>query len=148
MVNKWVVCIPLEKYTTLEVFHYTLGWLRYSQISTVHMAVGKSVNIRAIQGIMENFQCSSAPPNIKYNCVVLLLSQLYILLIYASKYFLIDHHYKRYIIIYDLLAKGVRNRTDTIENNKSWCLSLSLTSVNISTAYCAFHLVPVRVPVP
>ena len=27
----------------LEVFHYTLGWLRYSLISAVHMAVGKSV---------------------------------------------------------------------------------------------------------
>ena len=38
---------------------------------------------------MENFQCSLAPPNIKYNCVVLFFSQLYILLIYASKYFLI-----------------------------------------------------------
>ena len=57
---------------------------------------------------MENFQCSSAPPNIKYNFVVdlLFLSQLYILFIYASKYFLIDHHYKRYVRIYDLLAKG------------------------------------------
>ena len=27
---------------------------------------------------MEKFQRSSAPPNIKYNCVVLFLSQLYI----------------------------------------------------------------------
>ena len=35
---------------------------------------------------MENFQRSSAPPNIKYNCVVLFLSQLYLLFIYASKY--------------------------------------------------------------
>ena len=58
------------------------------------------------KGIMENFQCSSALPNIKYNCVVLFLSQLYILFIYASKYFLIDHHYKRYVRTYDLLAKG------------------------------------------
>ena len=32
----------------LEVLYYTLGWLLYSQISVVHMAVGKSVNIRAI----------------------------------------------------------------------------------------------------
>ena len=55
---------------------------------------------------MEKFQHSSAPPNIKYNCVVLFLSQLYILFIYVSKYFLIDHHYKRYVRIYDLLAKG------------------------------------------
>ena len=55
---------------------------------------------------MENFQRSSATPNIKYNFVVLFLSQLYILFIYASKYFLIDHHYKRYVRIYDLLAKG------------------------------------------
>ena len=55
---------------------------------------------------MENFQRSSALPNIKYNCVVLFLSELYILFIYASKYFLIDHHYKRYVRIYDLIAKG------------------------------------------
>ena len=55
---------------------------------------------------MENFQRSSAHPNIKYNCVVLFLSQLYILSIYASKYFLIDHHYKRHVRIYYLLAKG------------------------------------------
>ena len=55
---------------------------------------------------MENFQRSLAPLNIKYNYVVLFLSQLYILFIYASKYFLIDHHYKRYVRIYDLLAKG------------------------------------------
>ena len=54
---------------------------------------------------MENFQWSSALPYIKYNCVVLFLIQLYILSIYASKYFLIDHHYKRYVRIYDLLAK-------------------------------------------
>ena len=39
------------------------------------------------QGIMEKFQCHLAPPNIKYNCVVLFLSQLYLLFIYASKYF-------------------------------------------------------------
>ena len=43
---------------------------------------------------MENFQRSLAPPNINYNCVVLFLSQLYLLFIYASKYFLIDHHCK------------------------------------------------------
>ena len=46
---------------------------------------------------MENFQCSSAPPNIKFNCVVLFLSQLYLLFIYASKHFLIDHHCKNQI---------------------------------------------------
>ena len=55
---------------------------------------------------MENFQHSSAHPNIKYNCVVLFLNQLYRLFIYASKYFLIDHHYKSYVRIYYLLAKG------------------------------------------
>ena len=43
---------------------------------------------------MENFQCSSVLPNIKYNCVVLFLSQFYLLFIYASKYFLVDHHCK------------------------------------------------------
>ena len=55
---------------------------------------------------MENFQRSSAHPNIKYDFVVLFLSKLYMLFIYVSKYFLIDHHYKRYVRIYDLLAKG------------------------------------------
>ena len=49
---------------------------------------------------MENFQRSSAPHIIKYNCVVLFLCQLYLLINYASKYFLIDHHYKRCVIIY------------------------------------------------
>ena len=55
---------------------------------------------------MENFQRSSAPPNIKYNCVVLFLSQLYILLIYASKYFLKDNHCNSQTEFSDLLAKG------------------------------------------
>ena len=55
---------------------------------------------------MENFQRSSDHPNIKYTCVVLFLGQLYILFIYTSKYFLIDHHYKRYVKIYYLFAKG------------------------------------------
>ena len=49
---------------------------------------------------MKKFQCSSALPNIKYNCVVLFLSQLYILFIYVSKYFLIDHHCKWYVRIF------------------------------------------------
>ena len=37
-------------------------------------------------GILEKIQCSFSLPNIKYNCVVLFLSQLYWLFIYASKY--------------------------------------------------------------
>ena len=52
------------------------------------------------QGTMENFQRSSAPPIIKYNCVVLFLCQVYLVINYASKYFLIDHHDKRCVIIY------------------------------------------------
>ena len=55
---------------------------------------------------MKNFQHYLALPNIKYNYTVLFLSQLYLLFIYASKYFLIDHHYKRYVRIYYLLVKG------------------------------------------
>ena len=43
---------------------------------------------------MEKLQRISAYPSIKYNCVVLFLSQLYLIFIYASKYFLIDHHGK------------------------------------------------------
>ena len=55
---------------------------------------------------MENYQRSSAPPNIKYNCVVLFLSQLYLLFIHASKYFLIGHYCKSQTEFSDLLAKG------------------------------------------
>ena len=55
---------------------------------------------------MENFQRSWALPNIKYNCVVLFLSQLYLLFIYAFKYFLIDHHCKSHTEFSDLFAKG------------------------------------------
>ena len=55
---------------------------------------------------MESIQRSLAHPNIKYNCVVLFLSQLYWLFIYASKYFLIDHDCKSQTEFSDLLAKG------------------------------------------
>ena len=55
---------------------------------------------------MENFQCSSAPPNIKYNCAVLCFSQIYLLFIYASKYFLLDQYYKSQTEFSDLLARG------------------------------------------
>ena len=37
-------------------------------------------------GILKKMQHSLVLPNIKYNCVVLFLSQLYWLFIYASKY--------------------------------------------------------------
>ena len=56
---------------------------------------------------MENFQNNSAPPNVKYNCVVLFLCQLYLLIIYVVKYFLIDHHYKKGMSVFtDLLEKA------------------------------------------
>ena len=55
---------------------------------------------------MENFQHSSAPPIIKYNCVVLFLCQLHLLINYALKYFLIDHHCKSQTEFSDLLANG------------------------------------------
>ena len=55
---------------------------------------------------MENFQRSSTPPNIKYNCVVISLGQLYLLFIHASKYFLIDHHCKSQTELSDLVTKG------------------------------------------
>ena len=58
------------------------------------------------QDIMEKFQCHLAPPNIKYNCVVLFLSQLYLLFIYASKYFPMDHHCKNQTELSDFLEKG------------------------------------------
>ena len=53
---------------------------------------------------MENFQCSLALPNTKYNCVVLFLSQLYLLFINATKYILIDHHCKSQTEFSDLIA--------------------------------------------
>ena len=57
-----------------------------------HMAVGKSVNIRAILEYNgKKFQYSSAALNIKHNSVMLFLSQLYLSFFYASKHFLIDH---------------------------------------------------------
>ena len=43
------------------------------------MAVGKSVNITP--------NLAQLPLNIKYNCVVLFLIHLYLLFIYASKYY-------------------------------------------------------------
>ena len=61
------------------------------------MAVGKSMNIRAILKVVEKFQCNSTLSNIKHNYVALFLSQLYQLFVYDSKYFLIDHHCKRYV---------------------------------------------------
>ena len=66
------------------------------------MDVGKSVDIKAIP------RCNT---NIKYDCVVLFMSQLYFLFIYVSKYFLIDHHCKTQTEFSDLLAKGKLYRT-------------------------------------
>ena len=49
---------------------------------------------------LEKFQLSLALPNLKYNCAVLFLKEMYLLFIYASKYFIIDHHYKTLDWIY------------------------------------------------
>ena len=53
--------------------------------------------------------------------------------------------------IVTLHSNGTRtstgNKTDTIGNNTFWSLPLSQTSVNISIAYCTFHLIPVLVQV-
>ena len=49
-------------------------------------AMLKSVNIKGILSKLEKFQCSSALPNIKYNCAVLFWCQLCWIFIYASKY--------------------------------------------------------------
>ena len=43
---------------------------------------------------------------------------------------------------------STETRTGTVGNNRSWFLSLSRTSVNISTWYFTFHLFPVAVLVP
>ena len=55
---------------------------------------------------LEKFQRSLALPNVKYNCVVLFLSQLYLLFIYASKYFLIGNHCEIQSEFSDLLEKS------------------------------------------
>ena len=36
--------------------------------------------------LLEKFQCSSAIPNMKYNCAILFLCQMYLSFVYASKY--------------------------------------------------------------
>ena len=48
--------------------------------------------------------------------------------------------------LYRTLYTGTGNGTSTIGNNESW--SLSQTGVNISTWYCAIHLILVPVPAP
>ena len=45
-------------------------------------------------GTLETLQCRSAVPNIKYNCAVLCLSEMYWLFMHVSKYFLIDGYCK------------------------------------------------------
>ena len=91
----------------LEFFQLTYGCPWYSQISNgAHgwdpLHARKSMNMRVIQ-------CSLAVPNIKYNFVVLFLSQLYCLFIYVSKYIfpykkvLIDVHTKIWTEISDIV---------------------------------------------
>ena len=53
-----------------------------------------------VYGIVQNFKRSLAVPNVKYNCAILFWKELYWLFIYASKYFLIDHHCKTFHRIY------------------------------------------------
>ena len=45
-------------------------------------------------GTLETLQCRSAVPNIKYNCALLFLSEMYWLFMHVSKYFLIDGYCK------------------------------------------------------
>ena len=83
----------------LEILQYIKGWLWYLKIfqQEVVLAMCFAGNLwisEASFGKLEKFQCSSALPNLKYNCAVLFLKEIYWLFIYASKYFLIDHHYK------------------------------------------------------
>ena len=89
----------------LEFFQYTKGWLWYLQIFQQEVVlmmcfVGSLWISEAFLSKMEKFQCSSALLNIKYNCAVLFLKVMYWLFIYASKYFLIDRHYKTLDRIY------------------------------------------------
>ena len=45
-------------------------------------------------GMVDNFQCSTALPKIKYNCAVLFLKKNVLVIFYASKYFLTNHNCK------------------------------------------------------
>ena len=55
---------------------------------------------------LEKFQRSLALPNIKYNCAVLLWSQLYWVFIYDSKYIFIDTNAKMWTEIIDFVVLG------------------------------------------
>ena len=109
LIPKWYCTIIFyirESQATLEFFHYTWGWLWYSQIFK------QEVGLNHVQfwnlwisepslSKLEKFHHSLALPNIKYNCAILFWSQLYWLFIYATKYiflqkenFPIDAHTK------------------------------------------------------
>ena len=68
---------------------------------------------------MRNFKRSSAVPNVKYNYAILFWKELFWLFIYASKYFLIDHHCKPFTEFTDLLANGRIDWTSCTVHNSS-----------------------------
>ena len=75
-------------------------------------------------GMLEKFKCSLALPNIKYNFVVLVLSQLYWLFIYLcfKRYFPIGHH-----------CKTQSEFSHLLEQSRSACFSSTVNNQNIET---------------
>ena len=58
-------------------------------------------------GILEKFQCSSALPNIRYNCAVIILESIVLgIYLWFKIYFLIDTNAKMWTEIIDLVILG------------------------------------------
>ena len=82
-----------NKYVTLshascDKLHVTpdiYGFLKVYKVETHFLLENLWISEPSL-GILEKFQCSSALPNMKYNCAVLFWSQLYWVFIYDSKY--------------------------------------------------------------
>ena len=88
---------------------------------------------------MEKLQHIWAPPGVKCNCIALFLCQLYLLFIYASKYFPIDHHHcKTQTELFELPAGCIGTyeaNTHSISNiseSPYWAFSMVCLSLKIS----------------
>ena len=84
-------------------------------------------------GILEKSQRSLVLPNIKYNCVVLFLSQLYWLFIYASKYF--SHRLPLYNVfnkaeLYVLHAPCTSNKNREMVTMTSQIICKAMMTIN------------------
>ena len=81
----------------------------------------------------QHVQYSSALPYIKYNCVVLLLGQLYKVFIYACKYFFVNQHCKTQSDFFDLekgkfdstFCRGVKIWREQVDADTDMTISCS-----------------------